>query len=72
MNREHVGNLEHVDARPEAAPGPVKLSALVSYYARSFGGALYLYHVVIPALERSGRLVSDCEPYPAPVLYSAH
>ena len=57
-----------VDNRSESRPGPVLQSALVAHYAWSLGGALYLYHVILPALRKSGRLIVDGEPYPAPTL----
>lgn len=65
---------EAVDSRgvaPEDKPGPVKLSDLVAYHARSWGGAMNLHHRLIPDLKRQGRLVKDVEDYPAPTAVDA-
>ena len=57
---------------PERRPGRVSLAELIRHYARSYGGAIYLYHVVIPGLKRSGRLELDAPDYPEPIAYRMH
>lgn len=61
-----------LEVPPESRPGGVRLSELIAYHARSFGGAFYLYHAVIPNLKRSGRLIVDAPDYPEPVFYAKH
>jgi len=69
--RETPGTYVGSGQKPEYKPGPVKLSALIKYYAKSWGGAQHLYHNVIPNLKRQGRLVKDVPDYPAPTMREA-
>ena len=67
-----MNSTPRAEVPPERRPGRVSLAELIRYYARSYGGAMYLYHVVIPSLKRSGRLILDAPDYPEPVVYRMH
>jgi hypothetical protein len=54
LDAERVSTL--VPVPPEQKPGPVRYADLTAFYCRSWGGAIHLHHVVLPALRASGRI----------------